>query len=130
MANLADRRAYFALKNDAYASPKGVYKTMETDPDSICLVDVRNPVAPIPSRIPGSIWIPEEEVEGRMSELPRDKPIVLYCWDIFCGLASLAAVPLLNAGYDVRELHGGIKGWLVLRQPVDKAADLNAASIR
>lgn len=120
MTSLKDRCTYFALKNDAYASPKGVYKTMENDPDSILVVDVRNPVAPIPSRISGSIWIPEEELETRMSELPHDKAIVLYCWDVWCGLASEAAVPLLNAGYDVRELHGGVKAWQLLRQPMDK----------
>lgn len=48
MTNLENRRAYFAAKNEAYASPKGVYKTMSTDPDSIEVVDVRNPVERIP----------------------------------------------------------------------------------
>ena len=130
MTSLKDRCTYFALKNDAYASPKGVYKTMENDPDSILVVDVRNPVAPIPSRISGSIWIPEEELETRMSELPRDKPIVLYCWDVWCGLASEAAVPLLNAGYNVRELHGGVKAWQLLRQPMDKLTGPDDGQIR
>jgi rhodanese-related sulfurtransferase len=119
MTSLKDRCTYFALKNDAYASPKGVYKTMENDPDSIFVVDVRNPVAPIPSCISGSIWIPENELEQRMSEFPFDKLIVVYCWDVWCGLASEAAVPLLKAGYNVKELHGGVKAWQLLRQPMD-----------
>lgn len=123
MADLEDRRAYFAGKNGAYASPKGTHKTMTTDPDSIVVVDVRNPVESFPSRIPGSIWIPEEEIEARMDELPRGKLIVLYCWDVWCGLASLAAVPLLDAGYDVKELHGGVNAWRTLRQPMDPVTE-------
>jgi rhodanese-related sulfurtransferase len=119
MTNLQDRRAFFAVKNEAYASPKGTYKTMTSDPDSIVVVDVRNPVGPIPTRIPGSIWIPQNEIEARMGELPRDKPIVLCCWEAWCGLAASAAVPLLDAGYDVKEMHGGISGWRFLRQPLD-----------
>ena len=34
------------------------------------------------SLMPGSVWIPDEEIQARMDELPRDKPIVLYCWDV------------------------------------------------
>jgi len=123
MTILKARCSYFAAKNDAYASPKGVYKTMETDPDSIFVVDVRNPVGLISSRISGSIWIPENEIEARISELPTDTPIVLYCWDVWCGLASQAAIPLLNAGYDARELHGGVKAWRALRQPMRELTD-------
>lgn len=51
MTSLENRRAYFTAKNEAYASLKGIYKTMLADPDSIVVVDVRNPVA----RIPGSV---------------------------------------------------------------------------
>jgi rhodanese-related sulfurtransferase len=120
MTSLKERSAYFAIKNEAYASPKGVYNKQVSDPDNILVVDVRNPLAPITSRISGSIWIPEEEIEARMSELPQDKLIVLYCWDVWCGLASEAAVHLLNAGYNVKELHGGVKAWMLLRQPMDK----------
>ncbi len=129
MTSLKDRSAYFSLKNDAYASPMGVYKAMKNDPESMLLVDVRNPVAPIPSRITGSIWIPKEELETRMSELPFDKPIIVYCWDVWCGLASEAAVPLLDAGYNVRELHGGIKAWQLLRLPLDKLTGSNEGQI-
>lgn len=96
-----------------------VFKTMSTDPDSTLVVDVRNPVERIPPRMPGSVWMPEEKIEARLDELPREKPIVLYCWDVWYGLTSSAAAPLLDAGYEVRELHGGVKAWPSLRQPVD-----------
>lgn len=123
MANLKDRRTFFTAKNDAYASPKGTYNRMAADPDSIVIVDVRNPVAPIPTRISGSVWIPEAEIEARMDELPRGKPIVLYCWSAWCGLASSAAVPLLDAGFDVTEMYGGIEAWRSLRQPIDDVTE-------
>lgn len=125
MQNLKARKEYFAVKNNAYASPKGVYNTLMVSPDSIILIDVRNPVAEIPSRITGSVWIPEQDIKDRMTELSKDKLIVLYCWDTWCSLATSAAIPLLDAGYDVKELNGGIKAWRTLRQPVDDLTKLS-----
>jgi rhodanese-related sulfurtransferase len=30
-------------------------------------------------KIKGSVRIPEGEIEARLAEIPRDKPIVIYC---------------------------------------------------
>jgi hypothetical protein len=43
------------------------------------LVDVRSKASYDKAHAAGSISIPEEEVAGRLDELPRDKLLVLYC---------------------------------------------------
>lgn len=43
------------------------------------VVDVRNDAAYKQGHVKGAILIPSNEIENRMSELPRDKMIVTYC---------------------------------------------------
>lgn len=45
----------------------------------VFIVDVRNQAAYDQGHIPGAKWIPVAEVPNRISEFPRDKPIVTYC---------------------------------------------------
>jgi rhodanese-related sulfurtransferase len=66
----------------------------------------------------GAGWhLPATEMAGRCDELPRDKLIVLYCWDTWCSLATTAAVVLADRGYRVKELFGGVAAWDALKLP-------------
>ena len=56
--------------------------------------DVR--IGPKPCKAQGAIEIPQSEVVGRMAELPRDRLLVLYCWETWCSLAVKAAVPIIT----------------------------------
>ena len=49
-------------------------------------------------------------LEGRVEELPRERPIVIYC---ICGfqLSGTAVTKLRERGYDARALVGGITAW-------------------
>lgn len=42
------------------------------------LLDVRQPGEHAQARIPGSVLIPVPELTGRLDELDRDKPLVVY----------------------------------------------------
>ncbi|MDE2975038.1 MAG: molybdopterin-synthase adenylyltransferase MoeB [Gemmatimonadota bacterium] len=57
----------------------------------------------------GAVLLPMREVPGRLDEIPRDRPVVVYCQS---GARSLEVAKLLAAeGYaDVRNLEGGIAG--------------------
>jgi rhodanese-related sulfurtransferase len=56
-----------------------------------------------------------------MAELPRDRLLVLYCWETTCSLAVKAAVPLLEAGFTVKEMYGGIAAWETMGFPTEPA---------
>jgi rhodanese-related sulfurtransferase len=110
------RLEYFAARLDATISPVDLLKSIKSDPSSICVVDVRNgPPQLLGDRIPGALQIPQNTILARLDRLPNDRPLVLYCWDTWCSLAAQAAVPLLERGFDVRELYGGMKAWKTLR---------------
>ena len=73
------------------------------------LLDVREPMEwdAINLAHLGAVLVPMREVPGRMDEIPRDRPVVVYC---HTGARSLEVAKLLAAeGYrDVRNLEGGI----------------------
>ena len=54
--------------------------------------------------------IPHEDVGTRLSEIPRDRPILVHCKA--GGRSAKAAKVLADAGYeDVTNMEGGITGW-------------------
>lgn len=72
------------------------------------LVDVRTPGEFASGHAEGARNIPVDEVEARMGELPRDKPVVVYCAS---GRRSASAAAILSrAGYPVRDL-GPFSAW-------------------
>ena len=64
----------------------------------------------------GARLIPVEAVDSRISEIPRDMTVVVYCRS---GKRGLVAARLLkNAGYRrVFNLSGGILGWAESVEP-------------
>lgn len=47
--------------------------------------------------------------------------LVLYRGGTWCDLSIQTAVPLLERGYDIKELFGGIKAWNTLQYPTEPA---------
>ena len=76
------------------------------------LVDVRTTDEYSLGSIPGAINIPVDELRNRLSELPKNKPIVVTC---AVGLRGYLAYRILvQHGYkDVRNLSGGYKTWSI-----------------
>jgi rhodanese-related sulfurtransferase len=107
-------------------SPVDLLDALKKDPGRICVIDVRNgPAALIKDRIPDALRIPQNVILEQIDRLPRNRLLVLYCWDTWCSLAAQAAVPLLERGFEVREMFGGMKAWKTLRfptAPVDASA--------
>lgn len=73
------------------------------------LLDVRTPQEFAEGHIEGAINIALQELPRRLSELPQDQPIVLYCRS---GNRSRDALHILrNAGYTAVYDMGGIIDW-------------------
>ena len=89
------------------------------------LVDVRTADEYSIGSIPGAINIPVDELRNRLSELPKDKPIVVTC---AVGLRGYLAYRILvQHGYkDVKNLSGGYKTWsIATAKPVLKQTESN-----
>ncbi|MEP6464398.1 MAG: adenylyltransferase/sulfurtransferase MoeZ [Frankiaceae bacterium] len=74
------------------------------------LVDVREPAEWEIVRIPGAVLIPKGELPSRLSELPQNEPVVLYCKS---GVRSAESLALLKgAGFaDAVHVQGGVTAW-------------------
>jgi rhodanese-related sulfurtransferase len=88
------------------------------DPAAVTLVDVRlnEDFAASPTMIPGAVRRDPEAIAQWASQLPRDKPVVVYCvkgkW-----VSQKAATYLSERGFDVRSLDGGINAWTQTSAP-------------
>ena len=111
---------YFKAQVEATISPMYFIRMREANPEKIMLIDVRNGTPEkMGKKIVGAINIPLENIEERLSEIPRDKTIVVYCWQPWCNLGAHAAIILLENGYDVLELRGGIGAWKAMDLPLE-----------
>ena len=81
------------------------------------LLDVRTPQEYQQARIAGAHLIPIDQVMQRVSELPKDRPILVYC---AVGSRSAQVFNFLaRRGYaEVYNLDGGIYAWAAKGYPV------------
>jgi rhodanese-related sulfurtransferase len=122
---------FFKAKAAASISPMGVKAMLNRGQRDIVLVDVRHPSPDLTWRIPGSLAIPATTISDHLSDIPKDKLVVLYCWDTWCSLATAAAIILLEHGYRVKELYRGVAAWQSLHLPEDQLAlETNVTSKR
>ncbi len=85
-------------------------KAMFDRGEDFMLLDVREPGEYEIVKIPGSTLIPLAQVPGKLSELPQDKPVVVYCK---VGPRSAEALALLKgAGFaSAKHVQGGVLAW-------------------
>jgi rhodanese-related sulfurtransferase len=77
----------------------------------VVLVDVRPREEYAAGHIDGARSIPLEELERRLSELPRGREVVAYCRGPFCAYAHQAVRQLRAAGRKARRLEDGWPEW-------------------
>lgn len=79
-------------------------------PDSVTILDVRQPGEYATGHIPGALLIPLPQLKDRMDEVDPTKPVVAYC--AVGGRSRVAAQILTGADYqEVYNLSGGFKAW-------------------
>lgn len=77
------------------------------------LLDVRTPTEYAAGHIPGAVNVPVDELRGRLSELPRDREIAVYCQ---VGQRGYLATRILRqAGYEAANLGGGYRTYRLHR---------------
>jgi rhodanese-related sulfurtransferase len=85
-------------------------RLQRSDSSPPVLLDVREPFERQLARIEPSLHIPMDEVPARLSELSRDREIVVYCHS--GGRSAMVAGFLEQQGFShVANLSGGIDAW-------------------
>lgn len=89
----------------------------DADLSKVMLVDVRTPEESALSAVPGAVNIPLDDLRERMGEIPKDRPIYIFCE---VGLRGYLASNILKGhGYkDVRNLIGGLKTYKAATNPI------------
>jgi rhodanese-related sulfurtransferase/predicted transcriptional regulator len=82
----------------------------------VVLVDVRPEEEYAAGHIDGARSIPIDELERRLSELPRGREVVAYCRGPFCAYAHQAVRQLQAAGRRARRLEDGWPEWRLAGQ--------------
>ncbi len=88
-------------------------------PIPFVLIDVRTPEEYREGHIAGARLIPVQELAGRLSEVPRDRQVYVYCRS---GRRSAKAAALLaRHGFErVENMQGGILAWKAAGYPVQR----------
>ena len=96
--------------------------------DEVVILDVRTKDECAMGMIPGAVNIPVDELRGRLSKIPTDKPILIYC---AIGLRGYLTTKILVAnGYtNVKNLSGGYKTYSTAVAPVKRTEPTDRKSV-
>ena len=111
---------YVASNIISGAMPAISWRELAERKDELMLIDSRTPEEFSFGTIPGAVNIPLDEMRDRLSEIPADKPIVLFC---AVGLRGyLAQRILIGRGYrNTVNLIGGYKTYSMATAPVSSS---------
>lgn len=104
-----------AVKVKAKITPAEYQARFGANADHI-LIDVRTPEEFVGGHIPGAVNISVDQLAQRLSEIPKDKPVVLYCRS--GNRSNQAAQILERAGYSQIYDLGGIITWAQQGYPI------------
>ena len=100
---------FFSEKNEMELHPKELQERLEKG-DDLVIIDVREDWEHSRVRLPDAIHIPLAQLPRKLSEIDRDKDVVVYCHH---GARSLQACHFLKKmGFEkVKNLTGGIDAY-------------------
>ncbi len=113
ITQLIDYDEFCSLKSDTDTTSTINVETLKQWIDenaNFKIIDVREPYERDAAHI-GGAPIPMDDVEKSLSEIPKDRNVVVYCRS---GVRSARVIELLQAKYDYQNLHnleGGILAW-------------------
>ena len=103
--------AYYRAKLAYEMDSADLYEAMGRD-DRIVVVDGRAASAYATEHIPGAISLPHRQISSESTAaLDKSQTYVCYCDGIGCNASTKTALKLLELGFRVHELIGGLDWW-------------------
>ena len=99
----------FTKKETVPAIDVKALKAMRDNKMPHFLLDVREKDEYAECRIDGATLIPLGELQNRLSEVPKDREVIVHCHH--GGRSAMAVRALQQAGYQAKNLSGGIDAW-------------------
>lgn len=85
-------------------------------PQDAYLLDVREPDEWRAGHAPGAVHIPLGQLTDRAAEVPRDQDVYVVCRS--GARSAQVTVALNNAGWQARNVDGGMKRWVESGRPL------------
>jgi len=126
-----ERRRFLAALDMARISVEELRGQMDAGAAPV-VIDVRSSTAQTLElrRIPGALHVPLQDAARHLSELPRNREIILYCTCPNEASAAKVARLLMSHGFErVRPLKGGLEAWIEAGYSVE-AIDIPAPGER
>ena len=112
-ATSSEAYAHFSSRLRFETDCSDVFHTQQAGEVDYVLVDVRSPDVFAAAHIPGAINLPTKLITAeRLAEFSSDTLFVVYCAGPHCNGVHRAAARLAHLGYAVKEMLGGVTGWL------------------
>lgn len=114
-----EERPDLSTSTERLSAPLAAQRLATTDPP--LALDVRTPREYQQKYVEGSLSMPLNRLIDSVEQLPRDRPILLYCAGGY--RSSIAASLLQRHGFDrISEIAGGIAAWEAANLPIRKAS--------
>jgi rhodanese-related sulfurtransferase len=104
---------HFSRKLEFETDCADVFASFVSQRVDFVLVDVRSEKLFLRSHVPGAINIPVLNMTaGRLEEYSPETVFVVYCAGPHCNGSNKAAIRIAGMGRPVKEMIGGVTGWL------------------
>lgn len=105
--------AHFEARLNFETDCADVYYATHHEQKDFILLDVRTPTLYAAGHVLGALNMPTRTInEQRLAEYPADTLFVVYCAGPHCNGANKAAIKLAQLGRPVKEMIGGLTGWI------------------
>ncbi|MBU1178024.1 rhodanese-like domain-containing protein [Patescibacteria group bacterium] len=98
--------------------------------EELILLDVQSYDDHLKATLPETTSIPLDELNNRLTELPKNKTIITIDGGEDCDTCSRAAEILLTSGYtDIKRLDGGVTAWAEAGYPIASGKDITVKNV-
>ncbi|MXX92750.1 MAG: rhodanese-like domain-containing protein [Chloroflexi bacterium] len=112
-ASSEDALAHFERRLTFETDCWDVHDALSRGADDFVVLDVRSPELYEAGHVPGAINLPHARiVERNLTSWDESTLFVVYCAGPHCNGANKAAVRLARLGRPVKEMMGGVTGWV------------------